>query len=94
MASLTSIADSAAVEEAELRRLITLEDADGQVEVRHHTSALWGGAQEAGTPTRLRRLRGLVTAELATYANHDDVPLVVRRATVSLDADLEPGPDL
>ena len=94
LASLTSITDSAAVEEADLRGLITLEDADGQVEVRLAHPLYGEVRRKRAPPTRLRRLRGLVAAELATSANHDDMQLVVRRATLSLDADLEPGPDL
>ena len=38
--------------------------------------------------TRLRRLRGLVAAELAAADDHDDIQVVVRRATLSLDSDL------
>ena len=45
-------------------------------------------------PTRLRRLRGLVTAELAAADDRDDIQVVVRRATLSLDSDLTPDPEL
>jgi len=44
--------------------------------------------------TRLRRLRGLVAAELAASDDRDDMQVVVRRATLSLDSDLEPDSDL
>ena len=45
-------------------------------------------------PTRLRRLRGLVAAELAASDDRDDIRVVVRRATLSLDSDLTPDADL
>ena len=45
-------------------------------------------------PTRLRRLRGLVAAELAASDDRDDIQVVVRRATLSLDSDLTPDADL
>ena len=50
--------------------------------------------RERAEPTRLRRLRGLVATELAKSDDCDDVRVVVRRATFSLDSDLEPDPDL
>ena len=50
--------------------------------------------RERVAPTRLRRLRGLVATELAKSDDCDDVRVVVRRATLSLDSDLEPDPDL
>ena len=45
-------------------------------------------------PTRLRRLRGLVATELAAGDNRDEVRVLVRRASLSLDSDLEPDADL
>ena len=45
-------------------------------------------------PTRLRRLRGLVAAELAASDHRDDMRVVVRRATLRLDSDLKPDPHL
>jgi len=50
--------------------------------------------RERVAPTRLRRLRGLVATELAKSDDCDDVRVVVRRATLSLDSDLQPDPDL
>jgi DNA-binding CsgD family transcriptional regulator len=44
--------------------------------------------------TRVRRLRGRVANELAMTDDRDDMRVVVRRATLSLDSDLEPDPDL
>src|SRR4029450_8247016 len=45
-------------------------------------------------PTRLRRLRGLVAAELAASIDRDDTRGVGGRATLTWDSDLEPDPDL
>ncbi len=39
-------------------------------------------------------LRGLVATELAASSDHDDIRVVVRRATLSLDSDLTPDADL
>ena len=50
--------------------------------------------RERAAPTRLRRLRGLVAAELAESDDRDDIRVIVRRATLSLDSDLEPDADL
>ena len=50
--------------------------------------------RKRAAPTRLRRLRGLVATELAAGDNRDEVRVVVRRAALSLDSDLEPDADL
>ncbi|WP_237571520.1 helix-turn-helix transcriptional regulator [Mycolicibacterium lacusdiani] len=94
LAALQRITDPAAVEEADSRGLITVEPAVGgaQVRVAH---PLYGEVRRRRAPaTRLRRLRGLVAAELAASRDHDDMRVVVRRATLSLDSDLAPEPDL
>jgi DNA-binding CsgD family transcriptional regulator len=94
LASLQRITDPAAIEEAETRGLITLDLAPGgaQVRVAH---PLYGEVRRRRAPaTRLRRLRGLVAAELAGSEDRDDIRVVVRRATLSLDSDLAPEPDL
>jgi DNA-binding CsgD family transcriptional regulator len=94
LASLQRITDPAAIEEAESRGLVTLEPAVGgpQVRVAH---PLYGEVRRRRAPaTRLRRLRGLVAAELAASEDCDDVRAVVRRATLSVDSDLAPEPDL
>jgi len=44
--------------------------------------------------TRLRRLRGVVAAELERLDRGDDIQAVVRRATLTLDSDCRPDPDL
>jgi DNA-binding CsgD family transcriptional regulator len=94
LASLTRIANSAAIENADDRGLITLESVDGHVEVRV-AHPLYGEVRRKGAaPTRLRRLRGLVATELAASDGCDDMRIVVRRAALSLDSDLAPDPDL
>ncbi|TDK87743.1 LuxR family transcriptional regulator [Mycobacterium paragordonae] len=92
LAHLRHIADPVAIEEADTRALITLESSDGAVQVRL-AHPLYGEVRRRRAPsTRLRRLRGLVAAELATCS--DDIQVVVRRATLSLDSDLTPDPNL
>jgi DNA-binding CsgD family transcriptional regulator len=94
LGSLTRIAGPVAVEEADMRGLITLETVDAGVEVRVAHPLYGEVRRERAAPTRLRRLRGLVATELAKSDDCDDVRVVVRRATLSLDSDLEPDPDL
>jgi DNA-binding CsgD family transcriptional regulator len=94
LALLCSITEAAAVEEAEMRGLITLESGKNgpQARVAH---PLYGEVRrERAALVRLRRLRGLVAAELAESDDADDAPVVVRRATLSLDSDRVPDPDL
>jgi DNA-binding CsgD family transcriptional regulator len=94
LASLARLADPAAVEEADTRGLITLETVDAGVEVRLAHPLYGEVRRERAAPTRLRRLRGLVATELAKSDDCDDVSVVVRRAALGLDSDLEPDPDL
>lgn len=92
--ALSRITDPAAVEQADTRGLITLESAGGGVEVRV-AHPLYGEVRRRRAPaTRLRRLRGLVAAELAASADRDDIGVVVRRGALSLDSDLDPDADL
>ena len=92
--SLARITDPAAVEQAEAGGLISLEQADGAVEMRI-AHPLYGEVRRARTPaTRLRRLRGLVAKELAAGARRDDTRIVLRRATLMLESDLDPDPEL
>jgi DNA-binding CsgD family transcriptional regulator len=94
LAALRRITDSAAVEAADMRGLITLDRMDGNVEVRV-AHPLYGEVRRRRTATtRLRRLRGLVAAELAASDDRDDMRIVVRRAALSLDSDLTPDPHL
>jgi len=94
MTTLRRIADPDAIEEAHLRGLITVEEVDDELEVRL-AHPLYGEVRRSRSPeTRLRRLRGLIAAELASAADADDMRSVVRRASLSLDSDLTPDTDL
>jgi DNA-binding CsgD family transcriptional regulator len=94
LATLTRITNAAAVEEADTRGLITLEPAGGGIEVRV-AHPLYGQVRvRRAARTRLRRLRGLVATELAASSDRDDIRVVVRRATLSLDSDITPDADL
>jgi DNA-binding CsgD family transcriptional regulator len=91
---LTRITDPTAVEEAELRGLIRLDPAGSGIEVRVE-HPLYGEVRRKRAPTsRLRRLRGLVATEVAAANDGDDIGVVVRCATLSLDSDLVPDADL
>lgn len=94
LAALKRITNSAAVEEADTRGLITLEPAVGGVQVRVAHPLYAEIRRRRAAPTRLRRLRGLVAAELAASDDRDDIQVVVRRAALSLDSDLAPDADL
>jgi DNA-binding CsgD family transcriptional regulator len=94
LATLTRITDAAAVEEAETRGLITLEPAGGGVEVRVAHPLYGEVRRRRAAHCRLRRLCGLVATELAESSDRDDIKVVVRRATLSLDSDLAPDADL
>jgi DNA-binding CsgD family transcriptional regulator len=94
LAHLRRIVDPAAIEEADIRALITLEPTVGGVEVRVAHPLYGEVRRRRAAPTRLRRLRGLVAAELAAADDRDDIQVVVRRATLSLDSDLTPDADL
>lgn len=90
LAALTRIAGVAAVEEADIRGLIALEPVGGGAQVRVAHPLYSEVRRRRAPPTRLRRLRGLVAAELAVSAEHDDIRVVVRRATLGLDSDVTP----
>jgi DNA-binding CsgD family transcriptional regulator len=94
LAHLRRIADPAAVEEADIRALITLEPTVGGVQVRVAHPLYGEVRRRRAATTRLRRLRGLIVAELAAADDCDDIQVVVRRATLSLDSDLTPDANL
>jgi DNA-binding CsgD family transcriptional regulator len=94
LATLSRITDPAAVEEADIRGLITLEPAGAGIEVRVAHPLYAEVRRRRSALTRLRRLRGLVATELASSGDRDDVRVIVRRAALSLDSDLTPDPDL
>ncbi|MGX9671359.1 LuxR C-terminal-related transcriptional regulator [Mycobacterium sp. HM-7] len=90
LASLRRIADPTGIEEAEVRGLITLKSSE--VRLAH---PLYGEVRRArAAQTRLRRLRGVVATELAAAGPQDDIRILVRRATLSIDSDLAPDPQL
>ncbi|MGA5462233.1 LuxR C-terminal-related transcriptional regulator [Mycobacterium sp. NPDC050041] len=94
LAALERIVGSDAVEQADGRGLISIEhvDAGTQVWMAH---PLYGEVRRnRAAPTRLRRLRGLVAAELGAADNRDDARVLVRRAALSMDSDLAPDGDL
>ena len=93
LAVLRRITDPAAVEQADTRGLITLEPVVGGVAVRVAHPLYGEVRRRRAPPTRLRRLRGLVAAELGA-SDDDDLHMVVRRAALSLDSDLAPDADL
>ncbi len=90
LTALQRIVDPDAVEDADTRGLITLDHVDTGIEVRMAHPLYGEVRRKHAPPTRLRRLRGLVAAELAAADNHDDIQVVIRRATLSVDSDLPP----
>jgi DNA-binding CsgD family transcriptional regulator len=94
LGALTRITDPAAVEEADLRGLITMDQTDDRVEARIAHPLYGELRRNRAAPIRLRRLRGLVATELAGSDDRDELRVVVRRATLSLDSDLEQDPEL
>jgi DNA-binding CsgD family transcriptional regulator len=92
--SLCAITDRAAVEEADIRGLITLESFGDDVHVRLAHPLYGEVRRRRAASTRLRRLRGLVAAELAASDNRDDISVLVRRATLAIESDLTPDPQL
>jgi DNA-binding CsgD family transcriptional regulator len=94
LGSLTRITDPAAVEQADIRGLIAVDQVGDRIEARLAHPLYGQLRRNRAAATRLRRLRGLVAAELGASDDRDDMQVVVRRATLSLDSDLEPVPDL
>jgi DNA-binding CsgD family transcriptional regulator len=94
LGSLIRITDPAAIEQADIRGLIALDQVGDRVEARLAHPLYGEVRRNRAAATRLRRLRGLVAAELAASDDRDDMQVVVRRATLSLDSDLEPDSDL
>jgi len=94
MTTLRRIAESDAIEEANLRGLITVDEVDGGLEARL-AHPLYGEVRRSrSAETRLRRLRGRVASELASAPGSEDMRNVVRRAALSLDSDLTPDAEL
>jgi DNA-binding CsgD family transcriptional regulator len=94
LAALHRIASPEAVEEADVRGLIRVDEVDERVEV-WLAHPLYGEVRRrTAAQTRLRRLRGELVGELATAEDSDDVRVVVRRGALSVASDLEPDVDL
>jgi len=92
--ALMRITDSAAIEEAETRSLVTLEPGGGRVQVRVAHPIYSEVRRRRASVSRLRRLRGLVATELAKAVDADDIRAVVKRAALSVESDLQPDIDL
>lgn len=90
LSALSRITDPAAVEDADIRGLISLEPLGASVHVRVAHPLYGEVRRRRAAPTRLRRLRGLVATELAESDDRDDIRVLVRRATLSLDSDFAP----
>jgi hypothetical protein len=80
LAALKRIAGADAVEEADIRGRVTLDHYDSGIEVRVAHPLYGEVRRNRAAPTRLRRLRGLVAAELAAGDDRDDIQVVIRRA--------------
>jgi DNA-binding CsgD family transcriptional regulator len=94
MTTMRRITDPEAIEEAQVRGLITVDELDNELEVRL-AHPLYGEVRRSRSPeTRLRRLRGQVAAELASAPGSGEMGTVVRRASLILDSDLPPDTDL
>ncbi|MEZ0340250.1 LuxR C-terminal-related transcriptional regulator [Mycobacterium sp. pV006] len=92
--ALMRITGADAVEEADRRGLITYSRMFEEVEVSL-AHPLYGEARRQSAPrASLRRLRGMVVAELAASERRNELQTVVRRAELSLDADIAPDADL
>ena len=94
LVSLRKITNSPGIEEAEEHGLISLKPMSGTVEVRLAHPMYGEVRRTRAAQTRLRRLRGLVAAELARSQPADDMRILVRRAALCIDSDLEADPQL
>src|SRR5690606_28718357 len=82
------------IEDAETRGLITLEPTVAGITVRL-AHPIYGEVRRRRAPaSKLRRLRGLIAGELAESDAGDEIHVLVRRATLSLDSDLTPDIDV
>jgi DNA-binding CsgD family transcriptional regulator len=94
LAALRRITDPDGIEEADIRGLIRLDDVDDRIEVWLAHPLYSEVRRKRAAPTRLRRLRGLLAAELAAADDAEDVRVLVRRGSLSLDSDMAPDADL
>ncbi|MDA2891160.1 LuxR C-terminal-related transcriptional regulator [Mycolicibacterium sp. BiH015] len=94
LAALQRITEPKAIEDADVLGLILVEDTGVTIDVRL-AHPLYGEVRRSrAAPTRLRRLRGAVATELAAAHNRDDARVLVRRAALSLDSDLDLDADV
>lgn len=94
LAVLQRVTSVDAVEAANVRELVVLQDtAEGvQARIAH---PLYGELRRSRCPAAtLRRLRSRIATELTTRNEADDLRATVRRATLLIDSDLAPDPDL
>ncbi|HTQ19487.1 LuxR C-terminal-related transcriptional regulator [Mycobacterium sp.] len=90
---LSALADNKAIETAERRGLIGITP-DRHRAVVHIGHPLYGEVRrDRAGPVRLRRLRGRIVTAMVAIPDLDDTS-VLRAATMSLDADLSPLPQL
>ncbi|MDT0467168.1 helix-turn-helix transcriptional regulator [Streptomyces gibsoniae] len=93
IALLAQLADPAAIEEAEARGLVTVEQA-GDTLWAGLAHPLYGEARRAALGTlRARRLRGRMATALAGHPEHHG-DNTLRRAVLAVDSDLPPDPVL
>ncbi|WP_164478824.1 ATP-binding protein [Mycolicibacterium stellerae] len=92
LGTLRRIVDPDAVEQADLRGLIRLDDLDGRIEVRLAHPLYGEVRRRRAAATRLRRLRGMLAVELADDGG--DVRVLVRRGALRLESDLDPDVEL
>jgi len=91
---LQRITSAEAVEEANVRGLVVLHDTGDGVEARV-SHPLYGEMRRTRTPVAtLRRLRGRIATELSAGSTAEDMRFAVRRATLTVDSDLTPDPEL
>lgn len=91
---LTRVTSSAAVEDADRRGLITLAGVDHRVDARL-AHPLYGEVRRSrAARTTLRRIRALVAHELSVAEDRDDLSVLVKRAALICDSDLQPDPRL
>lgn len=95
LASLCRITDPGAVEDAETRGLIVLDETcRGEFEVQVAHPLYSEVRRNHSACTRLRRLRGLAASELARPERCRDLQTVIRYATLILESDREADADL
>ncbi len=94
LAALSRITGPEAVEDADIRGLITLDKMPGRMDVRLAHPLYGEIRRERAAPTRLRRLKGLIATRLAVLEGAEEVQNLVRRAALSVDSDLTPDADL